>query len=432
MELREVELGQIRVKDRAREDKGDIDSLADSIKEKGLIQPITLDLGLKLVAGERRYLAHRKLGLTKIWAVIRDIRTKADDLEIELIENTQRKDLLWQERTKLERQIWDLKVQQLGEYDPTVNPKGWSENKQAKLTGDVQPAVHRRLELAATMAEAPDMGLEECKTEDEAWKINSKLKEHGAQMEMLKKLPDSIRHAIDKHAEHYHVGDAFVGMAAEPDNSFTFAEVDPPYGVDLDKRKSRNQDDTAMEGYQEWSTDSYPAFFQTTAEAVYRLLDHNAFAIFWYGMTWHSEVTAIIRKVGFSIPDIPAIWYKGEAGQTASPDTTLGSCYEPFYLARKGQPKMAKPGRGNVFNYPGLQKKIHPTEKPLVLMEELFRVCLFPGSRILVPFLGSGVSLRAAYKLGHTGQGWDLSQEHKDGFLRRVAEDKTNAKASQA
>lgn len=428
MDLREIEMGQIRVKDRAREDKGDIESLADSIKAKGLLQPITVDSTLKLMAGERRYLAHRMLGLTKIWAVVRPTTDRVDDLEVELLENVARKDLRWDERARLEKQIWDLKVKQHGEYDPAKNPSGWSQVKHGKLVGCPDQIVGRRLELAQTIAEVPDLGLEECKTEDEAWKINSKLKERGAEMELIKKLPDSIKKAIDHHAQHYIVGDAFEGMASNPESTFHFAEVDPPYGVDLDKRKSRNQDTEAMGGYQEWDPDSYPGFFEKTASEVYRLLKPNAFAIFWYGMTWHPEVMGILRKVGFGVPDIPAIWYKGEAGQTASPDTTLGSCYEPFFLARKGQPKLAKPGRGNVFNYPGLQKKVHPTEKPMPLMEEILRVCLYPGSNMIIPFLGSGVTLRAAYKLGHTGHGWDLSQEHKDGFLRRVAEDKGSKK----
>ena len=31
--------------------------------------------------------------------------------------------------------------------------------------------------------------------------------------------------------------------------------------------------------------------------------------------------------------------------------------------------------------------------------------------------------MRAAYRLGHTGTGWDLSAKHKDGFLQKVADD---------
>lgn len=421
MQVIEVRLEKIKVKDRAREDKGDIEGLAEAISRVGLLQPITLDQSYNLIAGERRYLAHRLLRAETIKAIVRPINEQVTALEIELLENIARKDLTWPERSKLELKIWNLMLKKHGEWDATLNPKGWTQDKQAALTGIPQQHVSRRLELAETLAEMPE--LEECATEDEAWKVNSKLKEHGAQMEMLKKLPKHILHAIEDAAQHYHIGDAFAGMQSLEDESCHFAEVDPPYGVDLGQRKSRNQDERPMGGYHEWEDGTYPAFFTQTAELVYAKLKHNSFAVFWYGMTWHHEVLTILRKVGFGVPDIPAVWTKGEAGQTASPDTTLGSCYEPFFLARKDQPKLAKPGRGNVFNYPGLARKVHPTEKPLPLMEDILKTILLPGSIILVPFLGSGVTLRAAYKLGHTGFGWDLSQDHKDGFLKRVAAD---------
>ena len=53
-------------------------------------------------------------------------------------------------------------------------------------------------------------------------------------------------------------------------------------------------------------------------------------------------------------------------------------------------------------------------------MEEILKLTCFPGSTVLVPFLGSGVTLRAAYKTGHVGFGWDLSQVHKAKFLKKV------------
>lgn len=421
-----VELAQIKIpKDRAREDKGDIEGLAADIKQRGLLQPITVGPDLDLIAGERRYLAHRHAGLTKIWVIVRK-DTGIDKYEVELVENVRRKDLSWDERAKLELKIYNMKVIQLGEYDAASNPKGWSNVKQGKLVGRDEAAVRRSIELAETMQEVPELELETCKTEDEAWKINSKLKERGAEMEMLKKVPPSIRQAVDNAASHYRIGNFFDQVLAN--ETFHFAEVDPPYGVDLDKRKVRNTDSRPMGEYREWEEGSYPALFERTAKTVFDALKPNSFAVFWYGMTWHAEVLTILRSVGFGVPDIPAVWTKGEAGQTASPDTTLGSCYEPFFLVRKGQPKLAKPGRGNVFFFPGVQKKVHPTEKPIALLEEIIKTCLFPGSEILIPFLGSGVTLRTCYKLGHTGIGWDLSQEHKDGFLKRVAEDKKERK----
>ena len=69
--------------------------LADSIKEKGVIQPILVSRtkdGFQLIAGERRWRAAQKAGLDKIPVLIRDV-SPAETLELALIENIQRKDL---------------------------------------------------------------------------------------------------------------------------------------------------------------------------------------------------------------------------------------------------------------------------------------------------------------------------------------------------
>ena len=71
--------------------------LADSIKQKGIIQPITVRKNengeYELIAGERRLRASKLAGLEKLPAYVLDVTSKEDLLEISLIENIQRKDL---------------------------------------------------------------------------------------------------------------------------------------------------------------------------------------------------------------------------------------------------------------------------------------------------------------------------------------------------
>ena len=73
-----------------------IRELADSIREKGLIQPVILRRGpdgrYELIAGERRWRAAQRAGLTELPAVLRDA-DEEDVLELALIENLQREDL---------------------------------------------------------------------------------------------------------------------------------------------------------------------------------------------------------------------------------------------------------------------------------------------------------------------------------------------------
>lgn len=76
-------------------DEESLDELAKSIKEYGVIQPIIVikkDDYYQIVAGERRWRAAKKAGLTHMPVIIRKYDEKKN-AEIALIENVQRKDL---------------------------------------------------------------------------------------------------------------------------------------------------------------------------------------------------------------------------------------------------------------------------------------------------------------------------------------------------
>ncbi|OFX44555.1 MAG: chromosome partitioning protein ParB [Bacteroidetes bacterium GWA2_30_7] len=97
--INEIEIDKIEVnpfQPRKEFDEDLIDELAESIKQVGIIQPITVrktEEGIfQLITGERRLRASKKAGLLKIPAYIRT----ADEqgmLEMALIENIQREDL---------------------------------------------------------------------------------------------------------------------------------------------------------------------------------------------------------------------------------------------------------------------------------------------------------------------------------------------------
>jgi ParB family chromosome partitioning protein len=65
-----VDISSITVGERIRKEFGDIDALAASIDELGLLHPIIIDKHHKLLAGERRLRAVKKLGWTTIPATI--------------------------------------------------------------------------------------------------------------------------------------------------------------------------------------------------------------------------------------------------------------------------------------------------------------------------------------------------------------------------
>ncbi|HEX8233954.1 MAG TPA: ParB/RepB/Spo0J family partition protein [Caulobacteraceae bacterium] len=79
-------------------DEGELEELAASLREKGVLQPILLrrsplDSSLyQIVAGERRWRAAQRAGLRMIPALVRDIGDSAA-IEIAIVENVQRADL---------------------------------------------------------------------------------------------------------------------------------------------------------------------------------------------------------------------------------------------------------------------------------------------------------------------------------------------------
>lgn len=97
--INEIELSQISPnpeQPRAWFDEDTLDELASSIRELGIIQPLTLrKLGgeqYQIISGERRYRAAKKAGLTSVPAYIRTAND-SELTEMALIENIQREDL---------------------------------------------------------------------------------------------------------------------------------------------------------------------------------------------------------------------------------------------------------------------------------------------------------------------------------------------------
>lgn len=81
---------------RLKFDPNKLAELKDSIREKGVIQPVTVrpfEGGYQLIAGERRLRAVRDLAITSIPAYIMDVQTDEEMMELSIIENIHREDL---------------------------------------------------------------------------------------------------------------------------------------------------------------------------------------------------------------------------------------------------------------------------------------------------------------------------------------------------
>lgn len=90
-----------RYQPRSHFDETGLEELAESIKAQGVVQPIVVTPSRKkkgkaaftIIAGERRWRAARRAGLTEVPVVVRDVADDQELLELALVENVQRADL---------------------------------------------------------------------------------------------------------------------------------------------------------------------------------------------------------------------------------------------------------------------------------------------------------------------------------------------------
>ncbi len=88
-----MELGRIIIRKRVRQNLGDLASLMDSLRRHGLLNPVVINSKNELIAGHRRMESAKRLGWRVIEVRIIDTEDKADLVEMEIEENTQRKNL---------------------------------------------------------------------------------------------------------------------------------------------------------------------------------------------------------------------------------------------------------------------------------------------------------------------------------------------------
>ena len=117
-------------------DEAAIDELSQSIKNYGIIQPLTVrKMGedrYELVAGERRLRAAKKLGLADVPAIIVDI-TEKDSAAIALLENLQREDLNFMEEAEA--------------YYNLIQDHSYTQDQLSEIIGKKQSTIANKLRL---------------------------------------------------------------------------------------------------------------------------------------------------------------------------------------------------------------------------------------------------------------------------------------------
>ena len=111
-------ISEIVIGQRRREDMGDTQRLAESIRQFGLLHPIVVDEQKNLVAGGRRLVACNALGWAEVPVTYLGQLADQERRTIELEENMQRKDLTEIEKSRNMVELVKIKTEQLKTVSP--------------------------------------------------------------------------------------------------------------------------------------------------------------------------------------------------------------------------------------------------------------------------------------------------------------------------
>ena len=397
-----INIAQVNCSDRIREKESVIEDtsfneLKSSIATYGLWVPVIVadnkDGSYELVDGERRWRACTSiyaegklipdLGSTKpdeeqaMWpagmidASIRNKLSEEHDIIIEFEMNERRKGFTWDEKAKYVRRVHDMYKERYRD--------AWSQQMTAHLLNISTGSISHYLDLGEMAKKHPE--IKKAETLSAALKRSKTVKKVEERKRAIKHDPSTQT----KRAETLITcADAREWLKTVADSGVDLVNFDPPWGENISYKVAEN-----WEAFDD-SSESAKELMDELLPEIYRVLRKNRFCIFWYRQQVYESVIARCEDVGFNLKGsrTPCIWFKPdkETDQNRFPEKILINSYENFLLLRKGDPVFHnREHKTNVFSYARVSRgsKIHPTEKPVDLMETLVRLCTVPGELVL-------------------------------------------------
>jgi ParB family chromosome partitioning protein len=395
----------VLVEERIRKDHGDLDELANSIRAIGLIHPVVITRDYKLIAGERRLKAMKKLGIPElIHAKTFIFNDEVDPLKLkamEIEENVKRKQLSWQEELLAKKRLLDL-LQQIhgvsGPGRPTrsealgIASPGFGINKLASLLGESNATTSKDLELAALIEQIPQLAKAETK---EAARRQVLL---GTTVAVALQQAKLNPPKTDKKWELYE-GDFFTNINTIPRESIDLVITDPPYGASTSGMGPNSKGLLATP----FVDDKFAVanLLSQLAGASYHVLKQDRFAAFFFDFLNYGVLLQALRDFHFDPIVTPLIWVKNTVVNT-DPYRRYGRSYEPILLAKKGEPKLMRPAQRDVIEVQNLitrgvqETKFYHAQKPVELLEKLIIDLCVPSGTVVDFCAGSGSTAVAA------------------------------------
>jgi ParB/RepB/Spo0J family partition protein len=390
-----------------------IEEKMESISRIGLIHPLVITREGKLVAGETRLMALKRLGWTAIPVQWSEDLEEHDLMKIEYEENYKRTDLPWQDQCDFLRRYHNLCKED--------NPN-WTQEDTAQSMGLDQTTVSKQLSVAEAIASG-NQRVMETKEFSTAVGIAARQKERKVadELSMLRvSLPETEDEAEGP------VGDpkdsspilttSFLDWVEGYEGApFNLIHCDFPYGIGADKFNQGAAD--AFGGYDD-SPETYWALVDALVGNKEKLLGGSGHLIFWFSMRWYTETLAALSK-HFWVDPYPLVWHKSDNKGTL-PDPTRGPrrVYEVAFLCSHGDRKIIS-AVSNTFSGPTTRVGEHMSEKSEDMLRHFMRMMVDENTRMLDPTCGSGSAVRAAASLGAGSVlGLEMNPEFADNARR--------------
>ena len=193
-------------------------------------------------------------------------------------------------------------------------------------------------------------------------------------------------------------GDCIPVMREMPSRSVDLVVADPPFLVNYMQRQGRGyaNDDPNDARWLE------PAFAE-----VYRVLKGNTFCVCFFGYYQAEKFLSAWRKAGFRILD-QLVWKKNYPSSVGM----VQRFHESAYLLGKGRPPKPQTVPPSVLDWKYAGNKMHPAQKPVMVILPLIQAYSKEGDIVLDPFAGCGTGAVAARQLGRRYIGIEISEEY--------------------
>lgn len=392
--------------ERQRRELRNIDDLALSIRNRGLINPITIDPDYNLIAGERRLTACRQLGWT---AISVQFTSELDYYELQMIEleeNVKRVDLTWQEEVEAIARFHQLKIE---------NEPEWTQAATSEALGLSEQDVSRKLAVASEMHNEVVANADRFAAAANIVSRNNERKKSSAL--------ESVDLMIGKSAATYTPDEEVEAILAKSEAlqrasipllntnfhewqesydgpKFNLIHCDFPYGINV--ADAPRMSATIKDHYDD-SPDVYWALLHRLSLAMDNVVADSAHLIFWHSMKFHFETREALERMGWTCHPFPLIWHKSD-GAGIAPDPQRGprQTYEAAIFATRGDRKITQAGCvANSFAYPGRRNNEgHVSEKPYMMLKHFMRMICDEYSLVLDPTCGGANALKVAEDLG--------------------------------